>query len=78
MTKEELIKNIQDFIGEGGYVPFEHGYRPHINSYGVGYDYMHLRIPQGKKAYFKNMTVEQLQAIVNDLFAYLNYCQNEA
>lgn len=78
MTRDELIKEIQEFVGEGGYVAFEHGFRPNINSYGVGYDYMHLRMPMGEKRYFKDMDEAQLQNLLFVLFRYLNYCQKYA
>ena len=75
-SKEELIKTIQEFIGEGGYVSFEHGFRPGFNAYGVAYDHVDLRIPIGgkRKDYFADMDEQQLTAIIVDLMRYLNYC----
>lgn len=75
-TKKELIKLIQDFIGEDGYVPFEHGYRPHINAYGVAYDHIDCRT--GGKHCFEDMDEAQLTNIALDLLGYLNYCHLEA
>lgn len=76
-NKEILIRTIQDFVGEGGYVPFEHGFRPSFNAYGVAYDHIDRRIPLDgeRKAYFKDMTENQLVAIIIDLMRYLNFCQ---
>ena len=75
--KEELIQTIQEFIGEGGYVAFEHGFEPGFNAVGVAYDHVDRRIPlDGKnKSYFKDMNEMQLTAIVVDLTRYLNYCR---
>jgi hypothetical protein len=76
-TKEELIQTIQDFIGEGGYVAFEHGFEPGFNAVGVAYDHVDRRIPLDgqNKSYFKDMNEMQLTAIVIDLTRYLNYCR---
>lgn len=76
-TKEELIKIIQEFVGEDGYVAFEHGFEPGFNAVGVAYDHTDRRIPlKGeRKAYFKDMTAQQLTMLVLDLVRYLNYCQ---
>ena len=76
-TKEELIQTIQEFIGEGGYVAFEHGFEPGFNAVGVAYDHVDRRIPlDGKdKSYFKDMNENQLTAITIDLLRYLNYCR---
>ena len=75
-SKKELIRIIRDFIGEDGYVSFEHGFEPGFNAVGVGYGYVDLRIPiDGKrKSFFKDMTPQQLTMIVIDLMRYLNYC----
>jgi len=75
-SKEELITTIQEFIGEGGYVAFEHGFTPGFNAYGVAYDHVDRRIPLGgeRKSYFKDMTEMQLTAIIIDLMRYQNYC----
>jgi hypothetical protein len=76
-TKEELIKTIKEFIGEDGYVAFEHGFRPGFNAYGVAYDHVDLRMAiKGKrKSYFEDMTPQQLTMLLVDLVRYLNYCQ---
>lgn len=75
-TKEELIQTIQEFVGEGGYVAFEHGFEPGFNAYGVAYDHTDRRIPLNgeRKAYFKDMNEMQLTAIIIDLMRYMNYC----
>lgn len=75
-TKEELIQIIQEFVGEGGYVAFEHGFKPGFNAYGVAYDHTDRRIPLNgeRKAYFKDMNEAQLTMIALDLLRYLNYC----
>lgn len=76
-TKEELIQTIQEFIGEDGYVAFEHGFEPGFNAVGVAYDHVDRRIQlDGKdKSYFKDMNENQLTAITIDLVRYLNYCR---
>jgi hypothetical protein len=76
-TKEELIRTIQDFIGEGGYVSFEHGYEPGFNAVGVAYDHVDRRIlfDGQSKSYFKDMNESQLTMLALDLLRYLNYCQ---
>lgn len=75
-TRENLIRMIQEFVGEGGYVAFEHGYKPTMAIYGVGYDYVDRRMFKGKdrKGYFQDMNTQALQNIVNELFNYYNYC----
>lgn len=76
-TKEELIQTIQEFIGEGGYVAFEHGYEPGFNAVGVAYDHVDRRIPLDgqSKSYFKDMTEAQLTMLSLDLVRYMNYCR---
>ena len=76
-TKEERIQIIQDFIGKDGYVAFEHGFKPDFNAYGVAYDHTDRRIPFNgeRKAYFKDMTAEQLNTLILDLVSYENYCR---
>ena len=80
MSKEERIKIIQEFVGEGGYIAFEHGFRPNFNAYGIAYDHIDRRIPlDGERIhYFKDMTNEQLDVIALDLIRYMNYCRNHA
>ena len=75
-TKEELIQAIQEFIGEDGYVAFEHGFEPGFNAVGVAYDHVDRRIPLDgqSKSYFKDMNEMQLTAIAIDLVRYMNYC----
>lgn len=75
-TKSDLIRIIQEFVGEDGYIPFEHGFKPGFNAYGVAYDHVDRRIPlDGKrKSYFADMTAQQLTAILIDLIDYDNYC----
>jgi hypothetical protein len=75
-TKEELIQIIQEFIGEGGYVAFEHGFEPGFNAVGVAYDHVDRRIPiDGQsKSYFKDMNESKLTMLALDLMRYENYC----
>lgn len=79
-SKEELIQTIQEFIGEDGFVAFEHGFEPGFNAVGVAYDHVDRRIPLDgeKKSYFKDMTAEQLTMIVVDLVRYINHCNLRA
>lgn len=75
-SKKELIQTIQEFVGEDGYIAFEHGFEPGFNAVGVAYDHVDRRVPLDgqKKSYFKDMTPQQLTMIVIDLMRYLNYC----
>lgn len=77
MNRERLIKDIQEFIGEGGYVAFEHGYKPTLAIYGVAYDHVDRTMFSGKyrKGYFYEMNETQLTNIILELFRYMNYCQ---
>ena len=76
-NKEQLIKDIQDFVGEGGYVAFEHGYNPTMAIYGVAYNYVDRTMASGKwrQGYFHEMSEEELTNIILELFRYMNYCQ---
>lgn len=76
-TKSDLIRIIQEFVGEGGYIPVtEHGFKPSIQIYGVAYDHVDRRIaPGGKReAYFADMTAGQLTEVILNLVDYENYC----
>ena len=73
MNRERLIKDIQEFVGAGGYVAFEHGYKPTIAAYGVGYDHIDRQL-KPRKVYFEEMNEVQLTNIILELFRYMNYC----
>ena len=74
------LKEIKDFIGNGGYVPFEHGFKPllRINArrvYAVNQYYIFYL---GGKKRLEELQETQLEAIYKELNRYLKYCQEEA
>ena len=76
---DRLRQDIRDFVGEDGYIPFEHGYNPAINAYAVDYEGIHLRAAQGtakrkRVLKYEDMDTKMLTAVILDLFRYLNYC----
>ena len=76
-TKEELIRTLQEYIGEDGYIPFEHGFKPGFNAYGVAYDHVDQKVVPAngeRELYFKDMDEAQLTNVIIDLVRYQNYC----
>ena len=76
-TKSDLIRIIQEFVGEGGYIPVtEHGFKPSIQIYGVAYDHVDRTMTSGKyrMGYFADMTAEELTEVILNLVDYENYC----
>lgn len=74
------LKEIKDFIGSGGYVAFEHGFKTtlKINGrrvYAVDEDYIFYL---GGKKRLEELQETQLEEIYNELNRYLKYCQEEA
>ena len=76
--KERLLKDIREFVGVGGNVPFEHGFRPDFNASEVTDTEVVLRKPVGREHRRRIPLVEldadALLTIVLDLFRYQNYC----
>lgn len=82
LNKEQLIKDITDFVGKDGTVAFEHGYKPNFNVSYIHENEVHFRFAIGRqhqrKCLLEDMTVDSLMLLIIELFRYLNYCQNEA
>ena len=75
-----VLKEIKDFIGNGGYVPFEHGFKTslRINARRVyAVDQYYIFYLGGKKK-LEELQEKQLEEIYNELNRYLKYCQEEA
>lgn len=80
MKINKTLKQIQEFVGVGGLVPFEHGfvsglYHNGKRVWGVSYDEIHYI---GGKENLKNLPQSELVSIYNKLQEYLVYCQTEA
>ena len=77
--KQRLIQDIRDFVGTGGYVPMEHGYRPSLNATAFDYDGMVLRLRIGRerrtRIEYSEMNEADLMKVILELFRYYNYCQ---
>lgn len=80
--KDRLVRDIQEFVGENGLIPFEHGYRPQFNMWAVTDSVVKLRFPIGrqhrKEVPLKELDEPQLTTIIIDLFRYLNWCHLKA
>lgn len=76
--KEHLVRDIRDFIGEDGYIPMEHGYRPTLNAYAFDQEGMLLRFPIGKerrrRIQYSEMDEDMLTKVILELFRYFNWC----
>lgn len=76
--KERLIKDIREFVGPGGYVPFEHGFRPSINAQAVDEDGIVLVRRLGRerrrRIEFSEIDETTLTNVILNLFRYSNYC----
>lgn len=78
--KESLIRDIREFVGEGGLVAFEHGFKPSVNMYSVDENGIHRTVPDGsggkKHSFvpFEEMDENTIKEIIINLFRYLNYC----
>ena len=77
LNRDQLIKDIKEFVGKDGYVPFEHGYQPTVNAYAVDYDGIWLKTTH-KHRPFEEMCTEGIANIVFELFRYMNYCHLHA
>lgn len=80
LEKEILIQDIREFVGEGGLVAFEHGFKPSVNMYSVDGNGIHRTVPDGsggkKHSFvpFEEMDENTIKEIIINLFRYLNYC----
>ena len=77
---ERLIKDIKDFVGEGGYVPVtEHGNKPTMNMQAADTNGIVLRWPIGRerrrRIEYSEMDTDMLKNVILELFRYQNYCQ---
>ena len=78
INKEKIIRDIKDFIGEGGYLPLtEHGYDPTFNAFAVDYNGIYKFTTGGFKP-FEDMMPEALVNLVLEIFRYQNYCRLHA
>lgn len=80
--QQRLIKDIKDFVGKDGLIPFEHGYRPTLNCWAVDENGIRLRFWIGKEKRkeipFEEMDEKMLTKVIIELFRYMNYCHLEA
>lgn len=86
--RPQFINFIKTFVGKGGFIPFEHGYKPKRyygkytsigydfkKVYGIGYNFIAMpkqRIP------IENLANEQLRILCKILYEYSFYCRYEA
>lgn len=75
-----MLQKIKDFVGVGGLVPFEHGFKNTIKYmnkkvWGVSDIYLYYN---GGKIELTELDDELLTQIMNNLNEYLNYCLTEA
>lgn len=75
---DKLRQDIREYVGDGGYIPFEHGYRPTMNIQAVEPDRIHLRFPIGRNRRrtipLSEMDGQMLMNVILELFRYQNYC----
>jgi len=88
----EALKKVKDFVGEGGLVPFEHGYKcPTFKYEGYTYRchmvsdkaaYCRKKYPDGyyrsANLLLSGLPTRILNKLYNELNKYLVYCQTEA
>ena len=81
MNKKVLIDKIKEFVGEGGLVPFEHGFpKPLVRAkkiWGVN-DTTALCVGSPYGFPLEMLNDFELERINNTLHKYLKYCQTEA
>lgn len=80
--KDTLIRAIREFVGPGGCIAFEHGFRPKLNAQMVTDKEVILRFAIGKdkkkKLPLENMDIDMLKTIIIDIFMYQNHCHLNA
>lgn len=92
-TQNIYINKIKDFVGKGGFCPFEHGFtmpqikisRHKVSIWGVSDTHIHLHVPlklrkkiDNRVIPFENLKIDDLKTIDEALNKYLIYCQTEA
>lgn len=86
--RPQFINFIKRFVGKGGFIPFEHGYKPKTyyakyNSigydfrkvYGIGYDF--IAMPK-QRISIESLTNEQLKIVCKILYEYSFHCRYKA
>lgn len=80
--KQRLVTDIREFVGKGGYLPFEHGFRPSFNAYAIYDEKVYLRAPTGKRRMrtipLEELDERQLTILIVDVFRYMNHCHLRA
>ena len=77
--KDRLVQDIQEFVGEGGYLPLtEHGNRPTMNIAAADYNGIELRFPIGRekrrRIEYTEMDEKLLTNVILEIFRYQNWC----
>lgn len=78
-----LEKKISDFVGKGGLVSFEHGYKNIIfykgkKVWGISDTHIHFNGGSVELSDKINLSNDDLKDIYNTLEDYLEYCKKEA
>lgn len=81
--RKNLEKKISDFVGKGGLVPFEHGYKNNIfykgkKVWGVSDTHLYFNGGNVELSDQTNLSNDDLKDIYNTLEDYLEYCKKEA
>ena len=79
LIKSEVMdyrKKISEFVGEGGFCAFEHGFRPSFAMWGVSDTEVYLR--RGGRKDIASLTEGQAETVYADLTEYERYCREEA
>lgn len=81
--RKNLEKKIEDFIGKGGLISFEHGYKINIfykgkKVWGVSDTHIHFVGGKVKLTDYINLSDSDLKDIYKTLKDYLRYCKTEA
>lgn len=71
LSKDDCLKNIQQFVGKGNFLSFEHGYRPQFDMWGLSDT---LAYQQGAKQELATLPVADLRKIWYSIMEYLVYC----
>lgn len=74
IDKERLITDIREFLGEGGVLYFEHGYKPTFNAYGLDENGIYCHFSKNPYKKYEDMEPEQVANLVFEIFRYYNYC----
>lgn len=71
--KYDYRQAIKDFVGEDGFVAFEHGFKPEFCMWGVSDKEVCLN-QYGRHA-IDELSDKQARMVLRDLLEYLNYCK---